>query len=291
MIIVTGAAGFIGSNLVKALNNNGINDILAIDHEHQFTLTRYLDNTQCLKIPFDDKRYLDYNVSAVLHMGAISDTTEKDWNKFNTYNVISTMHWRDFANSRKIPFIWASSSAIYGNGSGPLNAYAITKLLSEQQCVGQGVALRFHNVYGPNEAHKGRMASVIFNWFNQAKNTGNIKLFENSDKFNRDLILVDDVCNIILHMLKNYKPGIYDVGTGISVNMESIAKMVISRMNIDDQSIVKIPMPNDLIAQYQVKTKAYIKPLKQLGFDTTSILDLKTGINEYINHLELSARK
>ena len=286
MIIVTGAAGFIGSRVVYLLNARGINNIIAIDRAEQFSKNHYLDNCKCIKIPFGNKRYFDYPVSAVIHIGAISDTLEKEWEQFNTYNVTNTIFWKDFAKVRKIPFVWASSSAIYGNGSGPLNQYATSKLLSEQQCDGDVAALRFFNVYGPNESHKGRMASVIFNWFNQLKDTGSIRVFEQSSLYNRDLIHVDDVCRIVLHMVENYVPGIYDVGTGTSENMEKIAVMLLSNMNLDHDSMIKVPMPIDLKSQYQYNTRAILDNITNVKFDISSIRPLSTGMANYIDYLK-----
>lgn len=286
MIIVTGAAGFIGSRVVDALNKQGINSILAIDHLERFSMTNYLSKSKAIKIAIGDKRYLDYDITAVIHIGAVSDTLEKDWNKFNTYNVLDTLFWRDFTQNRKIAFIWASSSAIYGNGSGPLNQYATSKLLSEQQCAGSVAALRFFNVYGPNESHKGRMASVLFNWFNQVKNTGNIRIFEYSSLYNRDLVHVDDVVDVIIHMLNNYNPGIYDVGSGISENMEKIATMFLSTLNLDKRIMLKIPMPVDLKSQYQYNTRANLTNLARINYDTSTIRPVSVGITDYINYLK-----
>jgi ADP-L-glycero-D-manno-heptose 6-epimerase len=285
MIIVTGAAGFIGSRVVHLLNARGINNILAIDRVEQFSKTDYLNNCKCVKLPVGDKRYFDYPISAVIHIGAISNTLEKEWEQFNTYNILNTLFWKDFAKSRKIPFVWASSSAIYGNGEGPLNQYATSKLLSEQQCIGEVAALRFFNVYGPNESHKGRMASVIYNWFHQLKDTGNIRVFEQSSLYNRDLIHVDDICRVVLHMVENYEPGIYDVGTGTAENMEKIAVMLLSNMNLDHNNMIKVPMPVDLISQYQYNTRAILDNLANVKFDVSSIRPLSTGMVNYIDYL------
>lgn len=283
MIIVTGAAGFIGSRMVNFLNNKGITDVLAIDRSTQLLSTDYLNDTTCIKSIVGSKSHADYKITAVIHIGAISDTLEKDWIQFNRFNVLSTLYWRDFCKLRGIPFVWASSSAVYGNGAGPLNQYATSKLLSEQQCVNECVALRFFNVYGAHEYHKGRMASVIYNWYCQYNNTNTIKVFENSNLYHRDLIYVDDVCNIIWYMVENYKPGIYDVGTGTAENMEKIASSVLSTLGATDSSIIKIPMPHDLTTQYQRYTCANLEPLQNTGFDISTIRPLSVGIKDYLS--------
>lgn len=286
MIVVTGAAGFIGSRMIKFLNDRGISNILAIDRKSQLDTATYLKNLSCLKSEVGNLKHLDYTISSVIHIGAISNTLEKDWSQFNRFNVLSTMYWRDFCDQRQIPLVWTSTSAIYGNGAGPLNQYATSKLLSEQQCVGVGAALRLFNVYGPNEQHKNRMASVIYNWFLQYNATGSIKIFENSSQYYRDLIHVDDVCQIIWHLVTNYKTGIYDVGTGVSENMEKIAIGLLQQLDADESAIIKIKMPLDLEHQYQTNTCANINNIKQLGYNVDSIQSLSTGMNSYISYLK-----
>jgi ADP-L-glycero-D-manno-heptose 6-epimerase len=165
---------------------------------------------------------------------------------------------------RNIPLIFSSTAAIYGNGNGPLNLYAESKLQNEKDISNYAVCLRLFNVYGGNEQHKGRMASVIFKWFNELKESGKIKLFLNSNLYKRDFIFVDDICQVAYNSYKNYIPGIYDVGSGQSVDFETIADEIIRLIGMGTKEYVK--MPDDLKKQYQTNTLADIQKIISFGW-------------------------
>lgn len=286
MIIVTGAGGFIGSVMVGYLNKLGKNDIVAVDdlpHPQQY---KNLVNKEFSLISTTEVEILmstpPQQIEAVIHLGAISDTLANDWSKVYKQNVLSTRQWANFCRSNGIPFVFASSAAVYGNGNGPLNQYAFSKSLSELELSPATACLRFFNVYGPNEYHKGRMASTIYHWYNQSAE-GNIKLFKGSDNYRRDFIYVEDVCAACYWMAKNFRPGVYDLGTGIPTSFETVAQLVRIRTGAN---IELIDMPADLKAQYQLSTRADLTPLTSIGFDPTPMRDIVTGVNEYIDFLE-----
>jgi ADP-L-glycero-D-manno-heptose 6-epimerase len=282
MIIVTGAGGFIGSVMVGYLNSLGITDVIAIDDMtnptqyknligKQFTLASLSEVEMVMRMPPD-------LIKGVIHMGAISDTLANNWPDFYKLNVLSTRQWANACAELNIPFVFASSAAIYGNGAGPLNQYAFSKYVSEMEISDRAACLRFFNVYGPNEYHKGRMASTIMHWFNQSKD-GPIKVFENSDRYFRDFVYVEDICKACYWMIQNYRPGVFDLGTGESCSFESIARTI-----TDD--IEYIPMPDDLKNQYQTDTKADMRLLTTIGFDATIMRNAKQGIKDYLEYLK-----
>ena len=156
--------------------------------------------------------------------------------------------------------------------------------MSEQEIT--GVALRLFNVYGPNEYHKGRMASTILHWYNQIQTDHKINIFENSKNYRRDFIWVEDVASTIYHFVKNYTPGIYDLGTGASVDFDSIANIVINECGTGTKC--SIPMPDDLKAQYQLDTKADTGKLALAGVDVDLFYEPWQGIKEYCQYLKTS---
>ena len=242
MIIVTGAAGFIGSNLVRGLNRRGITDILAVDDLTEGD--KFVNLVDCKIADYMDKddfrrRVLDGSLShvrAVLHQGACSDTTERNGRYMLDNNYRVTLELLEFCQARAIPFIYASSAAVYGGSSvyvedpaneGPLNVYGYSKLLFDQvlrtrmdTLKSQVVGLRYFNVYGPHEQHKGRMASVAFHNMNQFLEHGHVRLFAGWDGYvdggqSRDFISVEDVVAVNLHFLDNPgTSGIFNCGTG-----------------------------------------------------------------------------
>jgi ADP-L-glycero-D-manno-heptose 6-epimerase len=149
--------------------------------------------------------------------------------------------------------------------------------------------LRLFNVYGPNEYHKGRMASTIFHWYKQISDTGSIKIFEGSDEFFRDFIYVEDVCRTFWHFTENFKPGVYDVGTGKQESFEHVADCLIEAMG---EEVYKeyIPMPDDLNKQYQKSTRANLTALDKAGFVTDTYRSVLEGIEDYVGYLKTNAR-
>jgi len=222
--IVTGAAGFIGSNLVKALNERGEHDIIAVDNLKNADKFRnladceiadYLDKEDFLKKLQDG--YFDGLVRAVLHQGACSDTMESDGRYMMDNNYQYTLELLNYCQNEEVPFLYASSASVYGGGKvfkesreceAPLNVYAYSKFLFDQivrrrwhKRNAQIVGLRYFNVYGPREQHKGRMASVAFHFFNQYRATGKVKLFEGCDGYAnggqlRDFVSVEDAVKV-----------------------------------------------------------------------------------------------
>jgi ADP-L-glycero-D-manno-heptose 6-epimerase len=283
MIILTGAGGFIGSVVLGYLNLQRVTDIIIVDdlpYENQY---KNLIGKQYKRlVSIDDIDLIDENITGVIHIGANANTLEKNWSSIYATNVKSTRKWNVFCKQRKIPFIFTSSASVYGNGSGPMNQYAFSKLLSENEV--EGVVLRLFNVYGPNEYHKGRMASTILHWFDQIKDTEEITIFENSKNYFRDFVWVEDIAKTIHYfMFENYQPGIYDLGSGSNTDFETIADLVISNTNKGKKRFVD--MPDDLKKQYQINTLADTKLLTKSGVDVKSFTTVHEGIAKYIDYL------
>ena len=251
-LIVTGAAGFIGANLVKALNDRGIADIVAVDNLQNAAKVANLTDLEIAD--FIDKRDLlarvgsgefDGRVSAVFHQGACSDTMETDGRYMMENNYAYSRALLDWCQARKVPFIYASSASVYGSGrvfreershEAPLNVYGYSKFLFDQvvrrrlpQRTAQVVGFRYFNVYGPRESHKGRMASVAFHFHNQYLAEGRVRLFEGSDGYGpgeqvRDFVSVEDVVRVNLHFLDHPEAsGIFNVGSGRAQSFNDVA--------------------------------------------------------------------
>lgn len=257
MIVVTGAAGFIGSNLIKALNGRGLTDIMAVDN-----LTRgdkFVNLADCDIADYLDKEsflheleggVFDGAVDAVLHEGACSDTTESDGRYMMQNNYRYSRALLDYCIADEVQLIYASSAAVYGGSptfretrecEGPLNVYGYSKFLFDQvvrrnkdEMTAQVVGLRYFNVYGEREQHKTRMASVAFHFFNQYRSTGSVRLFEGSGGYGhgdqrRDFVSVEDVVKINLFFLDNPgKSGIFNVGTGAAQSFNDVAVATIN---------------------------------------------------------------
>jgi ADP-L-glycero-D-manno-heptose 6-epimerase len=285
MIALTGAGGFIGSVILGYLNKQGITDVYLFDDLPTGDQFKNLIGKRYLGLHSTKEMVADIkDFDCVIHFGANSSTLERDWSSIYQTNVLSTRRWHDLCRDQDKQFIFASSAAVYGNGNGPLNHYAFSKLASEQE-ITNGVILRLFNVYGPNEYHKGRMASTPFHWYNQLAETKQLKIFENSDLYTRDFIYVEDVARTVYHFLNNYKEGVYDLGTGNATSFSYVATQCL--MNKDGDR-VEIPMPEDLKAQYQKSTCASTEYLESAGVDVKGFVTVQEGIKEYFNYLSLN---
>ena len=310
MIIVTGSNGFIGSNLIKGLNSMGITNILAVDDHENFPPSENLSNCEfqdLVKIEDIDKllrKYPNKDISHIFHQGACSDTMEKDINYMLKNNYLFSKDLLTLALEKNINFIYASSASVYGDGKifeedkkyeKPINLYAYSKFIFDQYVRelmnkndSQIVGLRYFNVYGPNEQHKGRMASVAFHLHQQLKESKSIKLFEGSDGYEdgeqkRDFIHVDDVVKVNLWFMKNEVSGIFNVGTGLSQSFNDVANAVI-KWNKRGK-IKYIPFPEELIGSYQSYTQANIDQLRNAGYKD-EFLTVEEGVSSYLSTLQ-----
>jgi ADP-L-glycero-D-manno-heptose 6-epimerase len=313
MIIITGAAGFIASNLTGFMNKAGIKDILLVDSFDSDTKNRNIANKEFAdKIPRDIFfKWFDENhrlVNYVFHLGARTDTTEFDKSIFDTLNLGYSKKMWLACSKYKIPLIYASSAATYGGGElgynddhqmikqlKPLNAYGESKnefdkwVLKQVEGPPFWAGLKFFNVYGPNEYHKGRMASVIFHSYNQIMQTKNMKLFRShksgipDGEQRRDFISVFDVVEVIYWLYTNRaESGIYNLGTGKARTFLDLAKSTFRAMGLEP-SIEFIDTPSDIRDKYQYFTEARMEKLRKAGY-TKEFITLEDGINDYVNN-------
>lgn len=329
MIVVTGAAGFIGSNIIRGLNRRGQNNILAVDDltdgdkfvnlvEGKIADYMHKDDfrrgvvTGCLP-----------SLRAVFHQGACSDTTERDGHFMMDNNYRVTLEIFDYCQAHKIPLIYASSAAVYGAGphyrealenEKPLNVYGYSKFLFDQvlrarmaSLTSQVVGLRYFNVYGPQEQHKGRMASVAFHNMNQFIDEGHVRLFGGWDGYAdggqlRDFISVHDVVEVNLHFLDHPEvSGIFNCGSGRAQPFNDVASTVVNTLRalsgqtpmaladlVKHGSLRYVSFPEDLKGRYQSYTQADISALRATGF-TAPMRDVQTGVAEYVRGLHASS--
>lgn len=315
MILVTGGAGFIGSQLVKGLNKQGREDILVVDDLRQgekfanlatARIADYMDKAEfrpCLRARAGGPGDL-HEIEFIFHQGACSSTTEQDGQYMLDNNYTYSKELLHFAMRHAIPFVYASSAAVYGASAGfaeapanecPVNVYAYSKLLFDNYARARAaetgarlVGLRYFNVYGPGEAHKGAMASVIFHFNNQLHATGRLRLFEGSHGYangeqRRDFVSVEDVVKVNLWLLDQPAvAGIFNVGTGEAATFNHIAQAVIDwhgRGEID-----YIPFPAALKARYQAHTQADISALRGAGY-SAAFTPPAEGVARYLARL------
>ena len=312
MIIVTGSNGFIGSNLVSQLNKKGLTDILGVDDlskKELFSNTAYCEFKDVIDIKEFNKRLskksLDKSkITHIFHQGACSNTMEWDAEYMLENNYSFSKRLLEFSTKNKIPLIYASSASVYGNGKNfeekrenenPINLYAFSKYLFDQlvrqylsKNKTQIVGLRYFNVYGPNESHKGVMASVAYHLHQQLKEGKEVELFEGSGGYKageqrRDFIYVDDVVEVNLWFMQNPDiSGIFNVGTGKSQTFNEVANSVIKWHG--KGSIKYIPFPKELVGSYQSFTEANIEKLRAAGY-LEDFLDVQSGIELYLEKL------
>ncbi len=311
MIIVTGAAGFIGSCIVSKLNQEGINDIIAVDvlrENDKWKNLRHLD--------FDD--YLDREnllpflqqstkIEAIIHMGACSATTEQDSAYLMENNYRYTLHLAEWAVKNNVRFIYASSAATYGMGEfgydddesrlqelKPMNMYGFSKQLFDLKARRQGwldkiAGLKFFNVYGPNEYFKDDMSSVIFKAFNQITETGQVRLFKShrpdfkDGEQLRDFVYVKDAVDMVYFLLKNKNVnGIYNAGTGKARSFKDLVSSTFMAMGLEP-NIKYIDMPETIRDRYQYFTQAEMEKIKTAGYDK-KFYPLEDGIKDYVQN-------
>lgn len=310
MIIVTGAAGFIGSNLIAALNARGIDDILAVDNLSNGQKMRNLADLRIADYQDKDDFIADIRggcdfgeVQAVLHQGACSATTEWDGRYMmrNNYDYSKALlHW---CQEKQVQYIYASSASVYGPGpvfseglehEKPINMYAYSKFLFDQYVRRQQglntqvVGLRYFNVYGPREQHKGSMASVAYHFDGQIRDSGQCRLFAGSDGYGdgeqrRDFIYVGDVAAVNLWFLDNpEKSGIFNLGTGRSQSFNDVANAVVAWHG--QGSLEYIPFPDHLKGSYQSFTEADMSALRAVGY-SAEFATVEEGVKAYLDAL------
>ncbi len=325
MIVVTGGAGFIGANIVKALNGRGIKDVLVVDNLTKADKFRNL--TDCEIADYLDKNEFLARVQAgafkkfkaVLHQGACSDTMEHNGQYMMSNNFEYSKSLLHFCQAKRIPFLYASSAAVYGGGKefredreceAPLNVYGYSKFLFDQYVrrvlpkkTAQIVGFRYFNVYGDRESHKGRMASVAFHHFNQFRETGKVKLFEGCDGYangeqRRDFISVEDVTAVNLFFLDHAtKSGIFNLGTGRAQPFNDVASATINSLrktrgeaalplaDLLRQGLIEyIAFPDALKGKYQSFTQADVNRLRKAGFKKP-FLTVEQGVERYVQQL------
>ena len=323
MIVITGGAGMIGSMIAWHLNTKlGRDDLMIVDHithDEQWQnlvhrhYVEYLDRNQLFDFLEDNDE-----VTAIIHMGAISATTERDFNKLVEANIHYSQDLWGWCTENDVPFFYASSAATYGDGSAgyddasidklrPLNGYGYSKHFFDQWVLRQTpessppawAGFKFFNVYGPNEYHKERMASVAFHTFNQFSETGTMKLFKGTKagikdgEQLRDFVYVKDCANIVAHFFSaalTKKPapnGIYNIGTGIARTFKDLATNVMESMG-KAPHITYIDMPADLQGKYQYFTEANMAKLRKAGYNA-AMTSLEDGVKDYVQNYLMHA--
>jgi ADP-L-glycero-D-manno-heptose 6-epimerase len=312
MIVVTGGAGFIGSNIVRQLNAAGIKDVIVVDNLRDGRKTFNL--ADCDLIDYLDKddflariRAGDGFVSgarAILHQGACTDTGEWDGRFMMEANFEYSKSLLHYCSENQVPLVYASSAAVYGSGTEfrvdrscekPINAYAFSKLMFDQyvrqvkeELRAPVTGLRYFNVYGPGEAHKGSMASVIYHFNEQLKNGDEVRLFEGSGGYGdgeqrRDFVHVDDIAAVNLWLLEHPEAnGIFNLGTGTSRSFNEVAGCVIEWHGRG--GIRYIPFPESLANSYQSFTEADMSGLRAAGYNA-EFLSIEDGVRRYLDVL------
>jgi ADP-L-glycero-D-manno-heptose 6-epimerase len=319
--IVTGAAGFIGSKLVEGLNRRGITDIIAVDnlaHADKFRnlagaeIADYLDQAEFI----GQLERFEGSVAAVFHQGACSDTMESDGRYMLDNNYGYSRRLLEWCQEEEVPLIYASSASVYGAGpefreerrcEKPLNVYGYSKFLFDQYVRrilenrnAQVAGLRYFNVYGPNEQHKGRMASVAYHAYQQLRGAGKVKLFVGSGGYangeqRRDFVYVEDVVDVNLWLLERRDVcGVFNCGTGRSQTFNELAAAVINAVQgtrlsvkemVQKNLIEYIPFPAGLADKYQSYTQADVTRLRAAGY-TREFRPVEEGVAAYVAELQ-----
>lgn len=311
MIVITGGAGFIGSNLINELMRKNTYEIVSVDQNNEKNKNYFLNNNFKKILPVNLKKFLKNNnkkIIAIIHLGAITSTTERNVNLIIKNNLELSIFLWSWCKKNNKRLIYASSAATYGDGSNffndreddeylsnllPLNLYGWSKhifdrhICNKKEQPRQIVGLKFFNVYGPNENHKANMRSIVLKIYQTISKGMVVNLFKshNKDYKNgeqlRDFIYVKDVVSIIEWFINNPKSnGLFNVGTGIPRSFNDIAKAVFANSN-KREKIEYIDTPKKIRSQYQYFTKANIKKLRDLGYKK-DFFSLEDGIKDYI---------
>ena len=322
-IVVTGAAGFIGSNIVRGLNARGERQIIAVDNLANADKVRNLADCDIADF-FDKDDFLlrldagefAYDIAAIIHQGACSDTMETDGRYVMRNNYRYSVALVDYCQEQEIPFLYASSASVYGAGAqfreergceSPLNVYAYSKFLFDQyvrnlerERSAQIVGFRYFNVYGAREHHKGRGSSVAWHFYNQFRNDGRVRLFEGSEGYangeqRRDFVHVDDAVRANLHFLDRPDvSGIFNLGTGRAQSFNDVAAAVLNTASgekprsaaewAEAGRIEYIPFPAPLVGKYQSFTQADLTRLRAAGYDAP-FATVEEGVARYVESL------
>lgn len=320
MIVITGANGFIGCNLVRKLNALGRQDLILVDHfdieDKKLNLESVLYSKKIDRDIFIDWLIeFEEEIEIVFHLGARTDTTEFNFRILDSLNLSYSKRLWEICTVKQIPFIYASSAATYGTGEQgfddnhdlirllkPLNPYGVSKqlfdefVLEEKHTPPFWFGLKFFNVYGPYEHHKKRMASVVYHAYHQIKQNGSLKLFQSHNPNFidggqlRDFIYVDDVVDVCLFLKDaislsiTQSSGIYNLGTGKARTFNDLAKAIFNTMNREIH-LSYIPTPEDIRDKYQYFTEAKMTKLAQQGY-LKHFMSLEEGVKQYITYLE-----
>lgn len=321
MYVITGAAGFIPSCLVQYLNEQGIKNLILVDDFQQYEdkTPNYADKKFALLVERSefiarwDKG--DFSISGIYHLGARTDTSEKDWAIFQELNLDYSQAIFSRCSAQRIPLVYASSAATYGNGEmgyadrhdivdqlQPLNPYGSSKndfdswALKQDKTPPSWYGLKFFNVYGPNEFHKGRMASVIFHTYRHLKATGKMKLFRShrpdvaDGHQSRDFVYVKDLCRV-MHWLMTEQPanhGLYNMGTGTARTFLDLATLTFKAAEMAPD-ISFVDTPADIRDTYQYFTEADMSKLRAAGY-TAPFATLEEGIEDYVKNYLLPGK-
>ena len=319
--VVTGAAGFIGSRIVEGLNRHGVTEVIAVDNLAQADkfknlagceIADYVDQSEFIG---NLERY-EGAVEALLHQGACSDTMESDGRYMLDNNYGYSKRLLEWCQQEEVPLIYASSASVYGAGrefreerrcEKPLNVYGYSKFLFDQYVrrmldskSAQVTGLRYFNVYGPNEQHKGRMASVAFHAYQQLLSAGKVKLFVGSDGYGngeqrRDFVYVDDVVDVNLWLLEHREvSGVFNCGTGRAQSFNELAGATINAVQetrlspkeLASRGLIEyIPFPPALVGKYQSYTQADLGRLRAAGY-AREFRPVESGVAAYVAHLQ-----
>ncbi len=314
MIVITGAEGFIGSCLVAKLNEHHYNDLILVDDFDTWPERNKNLNGKKYTSKINRKAFFSWlmenanQVQFVFHIGARTDTTETDAAIFKELNLDFTQQLWNICVAEGLPLVYASSAATYGEGENgydddsnkldtlqPLNLYGQSKNDFDKWAVKQSkqpyfwAGLKFFNVYGPNEYHKGRMASVVFHAYHQIQQTGQVKLFKShrtdykDGEQMRDFIYVKDLCDVCLYLMENRKnSGIYNLGTGKARTWNDLAKAIFAALQLPEK-IEYVPIPEDIREKYQYFTEANMQKLIGIGYNKP-FTSIETAVADYVKN-------